>query len=163
MNTSIAKNNSDRATILAASVFGLGFLPKAPGTWGTLAALPLWYVMRHSSFLWFLLGVFVVALIAIAVARAAEKITDGHDAQWIVIDEVAGMLVAAIGVPFSLWQVVFAFVLFRLFDALKPPPIRQLDDHVPGGLGVVVDDLAAGVFACGVQHMFFKFYGSWLG
>ena len=103
----------------------------------------------------------MVALVAIGVSHAAERAYGRHDVGHIVIDEVAGMLVTAIGVPFAWPEVLAAFALFRLLDAVKPPPINWFDAHVPGGLGVVLDDVVAGLIACGLLHGAARLLGGW--
>ncbi len=135
-----------------ASGFGLGYAPVAPGTFGSLLGLPLWWACAHLSVPAFAGVALAVTLLAVAIASAADRMGGRHDAQYIVIDEVAGMLITGVGVPFLWPQVVAGFVLFRLLDALKPPPIRFLDQRVPGGLGVVLDDVAAGAIACLLLH-----------
>ena len=84
---------------------------------------------------------------AVYIADAAEKILKQNDPNCIVIDEIAGMMVTLIGLPFNLTTIVLGFILFRILDILKPFPIRHLDKRIPGGLGVVADDVAAGVIA----------------
>jgi phosphatidylglycerophosphatase A len=150
-----------RFILTLSSAFGLGYAPKAPGTFGTLAALPLWWLLANLSLPVFVLAVVAITLFSIWVAHHAEAIYGGHDVQHIVIDEVAGMLVTVIGVPFAWPQVVAAFVVFRLLDALKPPPIRWFDDHVEGGLGVVIDDVVAGVVGCLILHLTRWLLGGW--
>ena len=151
----------DIAVLTLTSWFGCGYLPGAPGTWGTLGSLPLWWLLSGVSAPVF--GAAVVALIAIAVALSsrAEKIYGAHDVGKIVIDETAGLMVTAIGVPFRWPEVLAAFALFRLLDALKPWPIRWLDRHVSGGFGVVIDDVAAGAIACLLLHGARMMYGGW--
>lgn len=143
------------------SALGLGFLPKAPGTFGTLAGLPLWWLLGDLT-PW-LYGVALVGVIAAAswVSGMADKELGGHDNQEIVIDEVVGLLCTAFAVPFGVWTGLAAFVLFRLFDIWKPFPIRWLDRHVSGGFGVVIDDVLAGVWACGLLHLGAHFLGGW--
>ncbi len=143
--------------LVLASVFGLGYLPKAPGTFGTLAALPLWWLLSPLPLWAFVAVTAAVSVLSIAIAGWAERIYGSHDVQHIVIDEVAGMLVAAVGVPFHWSAVVVVFVLFRFLDALKPQPVRWFDSNVKGGLGVVADDLVAGAMACLLWHG-----GAWL-
>ena len=135
-----------RVALFLATLGGVGYLPLAPGTWGSLAALPLWWVLRHlgaTGYLLAWLGVFLVSLWA---AGSAWTILGKTDHPAIVLDEAVGMLVALAGAP-PRWQWVFlGFVLFRAFDILKPFPIKYLEG-LPGGLGVVMDDVAAGVMA----------------
>ncbi len=152
----------ERGVVLAlATAGGLGYAPRAPGTAGTLAALPLWWACAGLPAWQFALVAGAVTAVAVAVSSRAERIFGGHDVQHIVIDEVAGMLVTVIGVPFAWPQVVAAFVLFRVLDMTKPWPIRWLDDNVGGGLGVVVDDVAAGAVACGLLHAAHLGLGGW--
>lgn len=133
------------------SGFGLGLLPKAPGTWGTLLGVALgWAAFRTSDpNMTLIIGMFVVSLGSVPLARAAEREAAGTDPGWFVLDEVAGYLVVLIGLPLlggSLWvTLAAAFVAFRVFDISKPPPIKTLE-KLPGGWGVVVDDLMAGVY-----------------
>lgn len=150
---------------LLATVGGLGYLPLAPGTWGSLAGLPLavWQAsLSPGGALAFALSFTVVS---IGVSHAAERAFGTHDASHVVIDEVAGILWTFLWVPLSpLWLAV-GFGLFRFFDALKPGPIGWLDRRVSGGLGVVLDDVAAGVVSClvlrGLQAAFGVACGSW--
>ena len=150
-----------RLVLVLSSALGLGYLPKAPGTWGTLLAIPIWWALSALDAGSFALAVLGITVFAIGISELAERIYGRHDVQKIVIDEVVGLLVAAIGVPFRWQQVLPAFILFRLFDMTKPPPIRTLDEKVPGGLGVVVDDVAAGLVACAVLHGARWLYGGW--
>ncbi|MBW8191807.1 phosphatidylglycerophosphatase A [Neiella marina] len=131
----------------AAVGFGSGLAPKAPGTFGSLAAIPLIMIMAQLP-LW---GYLVVTVLACLVGnylcgRTADDF-GSHDHPAIVWDEFAGMMITFIAVPLS-WQTIIAgFVLFRIFDILKPWPIRWLDQHVHGGFGIMVDDLLAGAMA----------------
>jgi len=152
---------SDIFVLSLSSALGLGYMPKAAGTWGTLAALPIWWGMAALPLWGQVALVAAVALFAIAVSARAEVIYGKHDVGKIVIDEVAGMLVACIAVPFRWPEVLAAFLLFRLFDILKPPPIGWLDRRVGGGTGVVLDDLIAGLFALGLMHLARLLLGGW--
>lgn len=130
-----------------ATFFGVGRLPKSPGTWGTLAALP--FVVLLSQFHPLIYMVVVLLLLPVGI-YAAEVYTQEFkvkDAPEIVIDEVIGFLITMTWMP-QTWQAYLAgFVLFRFLDILKPPPIRYFDRRVPGGFGVVMDDVVAGVIA----------------
>lgn len=141
---------ADTLTLTLTSVFGLGYAPIAPGTFGTLGALPLAYAMRDLAAGPFVGLTMALTVFAIFVSHRAESIYGGHDVQHIVIDEVVGFLWTMVATPFHWPQVVMAFVLFRFFDAVKPWPIRAVDRGVPGGLGVVLDDVVAGLCAAGV-------------
>jgi len=123
-----------------------GFVPLAPGTVGTLGAIPLFFVLRPLPLPLYLLTLLAFIALACFAAAAAGRYWKVVDAPQIVIDEVAGYLVTMALVPFSLGTAVAGFALFRLFDVLKPWPASALD-RVKNGFGVVMDDVAAGVWA----------------
>ncbi len=152
---------SRRAALFWASACGLGYLPRAPGTFGTLAGLPLWLVLSRLP-TWGWVGATVaIALAAVFVASAAERVYGRHDVQHIVIDEVAGFCFTVLLVPFSWHQALLAFAVFRALDMFKPWPIGWLDEHVRGGFGVVLDDVVAGLLGCGALHGLRLLLGYW--
>ena len=126
---------------------GSGAMPVAPGTFGTLVAIPL-YLLQVSFPLWFYL-VTVVLLFAIGVWLCGVTSHDlgVHDHSGIVWDEIVGYLVTMIAVPDSIAWVIGGFILFRLFDIWKPWPIRWVDRQVSGGFGIMFDDILAGLYA----------------
>ncbi len=133
-----------------ASVCGAGFIPFAPGTMGSIVAFIGYLLLPESLFmglnqLWFSLGVLVLTLVSIILSGKAEKVL-GRDAPQIVIDEAAGYYFAVLLLPQTLMVGLYALVLFRVFDIAKPWPIN-ISQRLPGGWGVTVDDLIAGVFA----------------
>ncbi len=131
---------------ILATWFGLGRAPKAPGTVGTLGAIPLVYAFGLLGEMPYMMATFAFTVAAIGVAQLYEAtIADEHDAPEFVMDEVAGFLVAMTWVPFTWTYVLAGFALFRVFDALKPWPISWVDRKVPGGVGAVADDLVAGI------------------
>ena len=133
-----------------ATVGGVGCVPVAPGTAGSLIALPLLPVLaalRASSPAAYLAAVAGVVGSACWAAGRAEDILGGHDHSRIVIDEVAGLVVAGAFLPATWLAAGLAFAFFRLFDVLKPFPAGAIDAHLKGGLGVVGDDLVAGAYA----------------
>ena len=134
----------DRVAALLARGFGVGCSPVAPGTLGTLVAVPLVCLQFILSTGVFLIFVFLFVLTAVYVAGVAEKQMDGTDDPSIVIDEMAGYLIAMTCVPLTAWSMLAGFVLFRGFDIFKPPPVNTVERRVKGGLGVVGDDLVAG-------------------
>jgi phosphatidylglycerophosphatase A len=142
--------------VLIATFFGVGFLPIAPGTFGSLAALPVAWLVREFAGREGLTIAWVVLFAAgwWASSRIVEKSRE-KDPQCVVIDEVAaqGLLLAA--VPQSLIAYALAFVFFRLFDILKPPPARWIEENVAGGLGVMLDDAVAGGYALAVSVLLF--------
>ena len=145
------------------SAGGLGYAPRAPGTFGTLAAIPLWWALSSLKLGWLpFLGVVVLfTVFSIWVASEAEKIYPEHDSGKIVIDEVAGLLLTVVGVPFEPTLVLSAFVVFRFFDILKPPPVRQIDAKLGGGAGVILDDTMAGAYGLAVMHGARWLNGGW--
>lgn len=131
-----------RMTRLLGSAFGLGLLPKAPGTFGTLAGVALaWVLPSDLAVVACAVGLTVAAL---PLVRVAER--ESEDPGWFVLDEVAGYLVAVAFVPRSWTVLAAAFVLFRVFDIWKPWPVRAAE-RVRGGWGVMLDDLVAGLYA----------------
>ena len=135
-----------RLILVLATWGGAGYLPGAPGTWGTLAALPLWWLLALQGPLGYALGFAALLVISVAVAGPAQSLLGQVDHPAIVIDEAVGLLVTLAGVPLSWPWAFYGFVAFRTMDILKPWPIRWLSQGT-GGLEVVLDDVAAGVMA----------------
>jgi phosphatidylglycerophosphatase A len=136
----------DYPILFIASGFGAGFLRPYAGTWGSIAPAILgWYLAAHTPFWVFSLVTAATIALGVVCADRAEKFW-GADAKRITIDECAGMLVAVMALPTIWWVYLIAFIAFRAFDVLKPPPARQLEG-LPGGLGIVADDVAAGLYA----------------
>jgi phosphatidylglycerophosphatase A len=131
---------------LIATSFGAGFSPVAPGTMGTLTAVPLAWALSLLPPWAFIVATVAVTVIGTWAASRFIAASGTHDDQRIVVDEVAGYLVTLLLVPKTWVHLGLAFFLFRLFDIWKPPPVRQVDEHVMGGFGVMADDLAAGVY-----------------
>lgn len=142
-----------KAVLLVATGLGSGYVPVASGTFGTLVALPLGYVVSGLGPVWVI--VFLVGFCALAVwsAGAAEGLFGEKDSGRIVVDEIAGFLVTMLFVPWRMETVVAGFFLFRFMDILKPFPIRLAERRLPGGWGVVGDDLLAGLFAQAVLRI----------
>jgi phosphatidylglycerophosphatase A len=128
--------------------FGSGLAKKAPGTCGTVAAIPVYYlfVQTHSLLLYSILTI-IATVVGVWICDVAAKKLDEHDFGGIVWDEVAGYLITLWFVPFSWQAMLIGFVLFRFFDILKPWPIKWVDKQVHGGLGIMLDDVLAGLFA----------------
>ncbi len=137
----------DSPALAVAFMFGAGLAPKAPGTFGTLAAVPLYLALSGVEYIGYLVITALVTVLGVVAADRASEQLGVHDHPGIVIDEVAGYLVTMAFVPFSWAATVAGFLLFRLFDIVKPWPIRWLDRRVGGGFGIMVDDLVAGVLA----------------
>jgi phosphatidylglycerophosphatase A len=139
--------------------FGAGLLKPGPGTYGSISALLLWYAAAHAlhpSPTALAIGTVVAAVIATLigipaatiVARESGREDPGH----VVIDEVAGQLIALIAIPADWRHAAISLVLFRAFDILKPPPVRQLE-RLHGGTGIMLDDVAAGLIALAVAQL----------
>jgi phosphatidylglycerophosphatase A len=142
--TEAPRRGSDRVAFFVATVGGAGLAPMAPGSVGSaVAALLLWLIpFSRLGLLAFLVAVTVAGIWA---ASRVEQLLGARDPGAIVIDEVAGLTLALLAVPRTLPVVVVAFLLFRIFDVVKPFPARPAE-RLPGGLGVVLDDLVAGLY-----------------
>ncbi len=132
---------------LLAFGFGSGCAPVAPGTFGTLTAVALYVPLSWLPLAWYLLVLGLVIVAGIWLCGRTSKDLGVHDHGGIVWDEFAGYFVTMIAAPPGWISLALGFVLFRLFDIWKPWPIRLLDRRVGGGLGIMVDDLLAGVYA----------------
>lgn len=148
--------------IKIATVFGVGRIPKAPGTWGSLVTLPLVLGLMLLGPLIYMAATLAMAIVAILAAEQYEQQSNNHDSKEIVIDEVAGMLVTMTMLPLTWQSFVIGFILFRTLDIWKPFPIRYFDRKVPGGFGVVMDDLVAGIIA-NVLLQLMLYHTAWLG
>ena len=137
-------------TLLLAFGFGSGLSPKAPGTVGTLAAIPLWWLLAQLPLAGYLSVVLISAIVGIYVCDQAAKTMGVHDHGGIVWDEFVGFWIAMAALPVTWSSLLLGFVLFRLFDILKPWPISWLDKKVSGGFGIMVDDVIAGLAAAAV-------------
>jgi phosphatidylglycerophosphatase A len=167
---SIPKTKTQRSSkdylALAIATCGVGYIPLAPGTWGSLVAV-VFYLILHGAwfphtdispevyvptFLLVQLGIIVVVtLVGTWAASRTERVSGRKDPGKVVVDEVAGQLIALMAVPAGLWTglpvpVIVAFILFRFFDIVKPYPANKLE-RIPGGLGIMADDLVAGLYA----------------
>jgi phosphatidylglycerophosphatase A len=146
---------------LVATFFGIGWLRPGPGTWASAVTVLLWggasYALAPSlrTPVAIAAAAFIV-LIGIPAATQVCRATGARDPQFVVIDEVAGQLIALIAVPLAWKTFVAGFILFRGFDILKPPPLRQLE-KLPEGAGIVLDDVAAGLLALLIMHLLLHF------
>jgi phosphatidylglycerophosphatase A len=147
----------DRLYMFIATGAYSGYLPKAPGTWGSMVGVLLWVAIAHLPLgtYWSIVGVlFVVGVIS---AGAAEKIVDRGDPGLVVIDEIVGQLITLGFAPVHPVAALAGFLLFRLFDILKPFPVNWLDNRLHGGLGIMLDDVMAGLYSLLVLQL-----GIWL-
>jgi phosphatidylglycerophosphatase A len=158
---------SEKKTFWAWAVgtfFGAGLLKPGPGTYGSIAAVLLWFGaahLLHPDPVALAIGTAIAAvfatLIGIPAATIVARESGREDPGHVVIDEVAGQLIALIAIPADWQHAALSLLLFRIFDILKPPPIRQLE-RLPGGTGIMLDDVAAGILALIVAqlaHLFF--------
>lgn len=139
----------DTAAWIACLWFGCGRVPIAPGTAGTLGALPLYLLLRPLGAAWVAMAALVVTVIGVVASSRVARIVGQKDPQFICIDEVAGVLLTWVAAPANWKGTVLGFVLFRLFDMTKPFPARRCE-RLSGGLGIVLDDIAAGVWGAAV-------------
>ncbi|MBL7546043.1 MAG: phosphatidylglycerophosphatase A [Bdellovibrionaceae bacterium] len=130
---------------IIATWWWVGKIRWAPGTWGTLATVPVIFLFYRLGPVAYMVGVFIVIILGIFFSDIYEKSLGKHDSSEIVIDEVAGYLIAMTWLPMTWQALTLGFFIFRFFDILKPFPINLLDRKVGGGLGVMIDDVAAGV------------------
>ena len=132
---------------LLAFGFGSGLAPKAPGTFGTLVAIPIYLILEPLNLTTYLGCLIVITLFSFYIAGKSAQLLGIHDHGGIVIDEICGYLLTMALAPKDWQWIVAGFLLFRLFDIFKPWPIKYLDKAISGGVGIVLDDLMAGIYA----------------
>jgi phosphatidylglycerophosphatase A len=153
---------SEKKTLWAWAVgtfFGAGLLKPGPGTYGSISAVLLWYAaahLLHPAPIPLAIGTGIAAtiatLIGIPAATIVARESGREDPGHVVIDEVAGQLIALIAIPADWQHAALSLILFRIFDILKPPPIRQLE-RLPAGTGIMLDDVGAGILALAVAQL----------
>jgi phosphatidylglycerophosphatase A len=158
---------SEKKTLWAWAIgtfFGAGLLKPGPGTYGSISAVLLWYTaahLLHPASATLAIGTAIAALattlIGIPAATIVARESGREDPGHVVIDEVAGQLIALIAIPADWRHAVISLLLFRIFDILKPPPIRQLE-RLPAGTGIMLDDVAAGILALIVAQLIRLFF-----
>ena len=127
--------------------FGSGLSPKAPGTMGTLAAIPLYLLLMNLPLTGYLLAVLLISVAGVWICGESSRRLGVHDHGGIVWDEFAGFLLTMTAAPQGWAWIVLGFALFRLFDIWKPWPVRVADRQLHGGLGIMLDDILAGIYA----------------
>ncbi len=150
----------DRLLMFIATGAYSGYLPKAPGTWGSAVGVLVWLVVGEFALIPFLTIIGVLFIIGVFSAGAAEKIVDCGDPGLVVIDEVVGQLIALTAIPYRPVPIVLGFLFFRFFDILKPFPVGWIDRHLHGGLGIMLDDVVAGLYALLVLQIGLWLYGT---
>ncbi|MBW1660261.1 MAG: phosphatidylglycerophosphatase A [Deltaproteobacteria bacterium] len=146
------KTFREKVVVLLATGFYTGYAPVVPGTFGTLVGIPIAFFLSFLGLTSATVILIVMTLLSCWIANEAEKIYGMKDPNDIVIDEVMGYLVTVWALPFTWFTVIGGFFLFRILDILKPFPIRKVEDWIPGGTGVVMDDVLAGVYGCIILH-----------
>jgi phosphatidylglycerophosphatase A len=146
---------------LVATFCAIGRLRPGPGTWASAVTVLVWWVITRwvppgwQPWVAVLLALLAIAL-GIPAATRVSRASGSKDPQWVVIDEVAGQLITLIAVPISWKSLLLGFILFRGFDIVKPPPVRRLE-QLPEGIGIVVDDVGAGLYALAVMQIALHF------
>ncbi|WP_426369764.1 phosphatidylglycerophosphatase A family protein [Pseudocolwellia sp. HL-MZ7] len=135
--------------------FGSGLSPKAPGTFGTVAAIPVFLLFTFFTPLIYAIATLVVCIAGIYICGKTAEDVGVHDHGAIVWDEIAGYLITMFLVPVSWQSILVGFILFRIFDIFKPWPISYLDKYVHGGFGIMIDDVVAGLMALACMHLIF--------
>jgi phosphatidylglycerophosphatase A len=138
--------------LLLAFGFGSGLAKKAPGTFGTIAGIAVYYVLIQTPPWFYVMFTIIGALAGIRICELASRKLNEHDFNGIVWDEIIGYLMTLWLVPFSWQNIIAGFLVFRLFDIAKPWPISWLDRHIGGGLGIMLDDMLAGLFSFLTMH-----------
>lgn len=149
----ITKNVWKNPLYFIAFGFGSGLMPIAPGTFGTLAAIPIYLMMVGLSWPWYLCLTVIAFIMGVFVCDKVTSELGVQDYSGIVWDEVVGFLITMFMAPVGIVWVVVGFGLFRLFDIWKPQPIRWVDKHVQGGFGIMVDDVLAGLLALAIMQI----------
>jgi phosphatidylglycerophosphatase A len=147
----------EKCVVFLATGCYAGYIPGAPGTYGTVVAIPLCYMLSRLGLPGSIIFIAAFTAAAVWISREAEKLFDEKDSSQIVIDEIAGLLVTLFLIPWSLKGVIIGFVAFRGFDIVKPFPVRKLESKLPGGWGVVGDDVLAGIYANVVTRVVLSF------
>ncbi len=140
-------NFRQKTVVFLATGCFIGKIPIAPGTFGSIAGLPLCLILSMLTVWMAILCVGCFISIALLIAQMAASLIKKNDPGCIVIDEIAGMLVTFIGIPFNPLYVGAGFCIFRIFDIVKPFPARYLEKKLSGGAGIVFDDVAAGIYS----------------
>lgn len=138
---------------ILATGFGSGKVAFAPGTAGTIVAIPIVLLLNQLHLWWYLLFVIGGFILGVKICDKVAKEYQEQDPAKIVWDEIIGFSVSMLLIPLSLWSILIAFVLFRFFDIVKPLPISYLERKLTGGFGIMADDLLAGIFTWGCLQL----------
>ncbi|MCX6906864.1 MAG: phosphatidylglycerophosphatase A [Verrucomicrobia bacterium] len=149
MATDFTRKMLERLALAVATGFGSGCLPVAPGTWGSLVGVL--YFLALWKLNWLVFGIVVGLVLSVVTAGVGERHFARKDPPQVVVDEVVCFPLAMLGLPVTMGYVVAAFVLFRIFDVIKPQPAHWVQ-RWPGGWGITADDVVAALYTCGVLH-----------
>ena len=145
----------NKISIIISTLFGVGFFPRAPGTAGTLFALLAYYflaVILQINWIILYSSILLISIISVFLINIAENEL-GHDSPKIVIDELIGYFIAVLFLPKNLFVLIIAFIIFRFFDIIKPEPVN-ISQKLPGGWGVIIDDVIAGIYTNMFMQLF---------
>lgn len=148
-------NPADFIAKTIASVFFVGYLPFAPGTFGSMVGVGLFYLLKGASQPTYFLVIICVTVLGLVTSGRVEKLLNKKDPSCIVIDEVMGMLIALSFMPYNLKIIILGFLIFRILDTLKPFPVGRIQD-LRGSVGVMADDLVAGIYTNIVLQVIIK-------
>jgi phosphatidylglycerophosphatase A len=151
-------NFKQKSVMFLATGCFIGNISFAPGTFGSILGIPLCFLLSKINLLVAVLLTVMFVLFAILIAQEAENILKTKDPGCIVIDEIAGLMVTLIGLPFNIISVGSGFLIFRFLDIWKPYPIRFVENKLSGGAGIVMDDVAAGICGNLLLRVVFIFY-----
>ena len=146
-----------RFILFLATGFGVGYVPIAPGTLGTLVAIPIYYYLSEIPSPLYEITLVGFFFLSVWISENAERYFGKKDDGRIVIDEIMGFLITMLWIPKTILFIIVGFFLFRFFDILKPFPIRRLEKKLRGGYGVVLDDVLAGIYASIILHVIYYF------
>jgi phosphatidylglycerophosphatase A len=147
-----------RFILFLATGFGVGYSPIAPGTLGTLVAIPIYYFLSEIPSPFYEIILVGFFFLSVWISENAERYFGKKDDRRIVIDEIVGFIITMLWIPKTILFIIIGFFLFRFFDILKPFPIRRLEKRLKGGYGVVLDDVLAGVYGNIILHLIGRIY-----
>lgn len=153
-------NLKQKVVVFLATGCFVGNIPIAPGTFGSALGLPLCFLLSGTDFFIAILLTTIFIVFAIWIAQNAENLFQTKDPGSIVIDEIAGFMVTLLGLPFNSMSIFMGFIIFRTLDILKPFPIRFVEEHFAGGLGIVLDDVVAGIIGNFILRIIFHYTGT---
>lgn len=134
----------------------VGYLPVAPGTWGSLVGVGIVIAVRHFSLLPYIALCIIGTLLGVWLCAVARHVFKLEDPQRAVVDEIVGVMITMIGMPVTPYWLLAGFILFRIFDVMKPFPANIADERIKSGWGVMLDDVIAGIYGCIVLHLMFR-------